>query len=80
MSQAFRYLMEGRESNERADIVAVHLSSAYVFELKVDESADTVLVQAKSKAMTRPYHNGNAPIWLIGISFDNKTHISSLGG
>ncbi len=72
---AGRPLCDGGATVQRqADIVAVHPCGAYVFELKVDESADAALEQVKSKGYDVPYRGGNAPVWLVGLSFDGKTH------
>ncbi len=70
MSQAVRYVTEDRQTN----IVAVHPCGVYIFELKVDESADAALDQVRNKGYDAPYQASNLPIWLIGLNFNRKTH------
>ena len=64
---------EVRQANGQADIVAVSAVGVFIFELKVDESADEALKQVKDKHYDAPYHGRNLPIWLIGLNFDRKT-------
>jgi hypothetical protein len=72
-SQAIRCTTEDRQANGQADIVADSPAGVFIFELKVDESADEALKQLKDKHYDAPYHGRNLPIWLIGLSFDRKT-------
>ena len=64
---------EVRQSNGQADVVAVSAVGVFIFELKVDESADEALKQVKDKHYDTPYQGRNLPIWLIGLNFDRKT-------
>ena len=43
-------------------------------ELKVDESADATLEQVRSNGYDVPYRGGNAPVRLVGLSFNGNTH------
>ena len=72
-SQAIRCTTEDRQANGQADIVADSPAGVFIFELKVDESADEALKQLKAKHYDAPYHGRNLPIWLIGLNFDRKT-------
>ena len=45
----------------------------YIFELKVDESAEAALTQIHEKDYAAPYRVRNLPIWVIGLNFDSKT-------
>ena len=72
-SQGVRCTMEDRQANGQADIVAVHPCGVYIFELKVDESAEAALDQVKKKGYDAPYHGRGLPIWLIGLNFDRQT-------
>ena len=72
-SQGMRCTAEDRQSNGQADIVAVHPCGVFIFELKVDESADEALEQVKKKGYEEPYRGRNLPIWLIGLNFNGKT-------
>jgi Protein of unknown function (DUF1703)./Predicted AAA-ATPase. len=72
-SQAIRCKSEDRQANGQADIVAISAVGVFIFELKVDESADEALKQVKDKHYDAPYQGRNLPIWLIGLNFDRKT-------
>ena len=72
-SQGMRCTAEDRQSNGQADIVAVHPCGVFIFELKVDESADEALEQVKKKGYDEPYRGRNLPIWLIGLNFNRET-------
>ena len=53
--------------------IAEHPSGIWIFELKVDESAEAALAQIKEKDYAAPYRVRNLPIWAIGLNFDSKT-------
>ena len=53
---------------------AIQPCGVYVFVLKADESADTALEQVKAIGYDAPYRGGNAPVWLVKLSFDSKMH------
>ena len=72
-SQGMRCTAEDRQSNGQADIVAVHPCGVFIFELKVDESAEEALDQVKKKGYDEPYRGRNLPIWLIGLNFNRET-------
>ena len=72
-AQGVRCTTEDRQANGQADIVAVHPCGIYIFELKVDESADAALKQVKEKQYDAPYRGRNLPIWLIGLNFERQT-------
>ena len=72
-AQAIQCRTEDRQANGQADIVATHACGIYIFELKVDESAEAALAQVKAKHYDAPYRASKLPIWLIGLNFDRKT-------
>ena len=72
-SQAIQARTEDRQANGQADIVAEHPCGVFIFELKVDESADATLAQVRAKGYDVPYRAKNTPIWLVGLNFDRKT-------
>ena len=72
-AQGIRCTTEDRQSNGQADIVATHPCGIYIFELKVNESAEAALDQVKKKGYDAPYRGRNLPIWLIGLNFDRQT-------
>ena len=71
--QGFRYDPEVTQTVGRSDLVAEHPCGIYIFELKVDSTADEALEQIKRKDYAAPYRARKLPIWAIGLSFDSKT-------
>ena len=55
----------------RADAVMYMPDTIYVFELKVDKSADEALAQIDEKGYMLPYHAEGKRLIKIGISFDS---------
>ena len=72
-AQGFAYDVEAAQSAGRSDLVAEHPCGIYIFELKVDSSAQAALDQIKEKDYAAPYRAKGLPIWAIGLSFDSKT-------
>ncbi len=56
----------------RADAVMHMPDTVYVFELKVDKSADEALQQIDTKGYMLPYHTEGKRLVKVGISFDTK--------
>ena len=56
----------------RADAVMHMPDTVYVFELKVDKSADEALAQIDSKGYMLPYRADGKRLVKVGISFDSK--------
>ena len=73
-AQAIRCTTEDRQANGQADVVATHACGVFIFELKVDESADAALSQVAAKGYDAPYRSKGLPIWRIGLNFDSQTH------
>ncbi len=74
-AQAIQARTEDRQANGQADIVATHACGIYIFELKVDESAEAALVQVKAKHYEAPYRASGLPIWTVGLNFDRDTRL-----
>ena len=72
-AQGFRYDPEVTQTVGRSDLIAEHPSGIWIFELKVDESAEAALAQIREKGYAAPYRARNLPIWAIGLNFDSKT-------
>lgn len=70
------YKAEVGQSSGRADIVAEHALAFYIFELKVDEPAESAITQIKEKGYAKPYfakaREKNIPIYAIGLSFSRE--------
>ena len=74
-SQAIKCRTEDRQANGQADIVAEHPSGIFIFELKVDESAEAALEQVRRRGYDLPYRAKGQPIWLVGLGFDRQTRL-----
>ena len=72
-AQGFRYDPEVTQTAGRSDLIAEHPSGVWIFELKVDETAEAALAQIRAKDYAAPYRVRNLPIWAIGLAFDSKT-------
>ncbi len=77
----FDVTSEEQQAVGRADIIAKHVLGVFVFELKVDESADAALAQIEERGYCRPYLNSQlstlntqyAPVFAVGINFNSAT-------
>ena len=56
----------------RIDCVIVNHDHIYIFEFKMDLSADIGLAQIKEMGYANPYLNSGKPITMIGINFSRK--------
>ena len=72
-AQGFRYDPEVVQTQGRSDLIAEHPCGIYIFELKVDQSADDGLKQIREKGYAEPYRARGLPIYAFGLSFDSKT-------
>ena len=72
-AQGFRYDPEVAQTAGRSDLIAEHPSGIWIFELKVDASAEAALHQIQRKGNAAPDRGRNLPIWAIGLNFDSKT-------
>lgn len=75
----FKCCAEVQQAQGRADVVAEHALGIFVFELKVDESAESAVAQIKEKGYAIPYmakaKEKNIPIYAIGLSFSKEKRI-----
>lgn len=63
--------MELRTAYGRIDISVETNSFIYIFEFKIDQSAQAALEQIKEKEYGRPYTHSGKKIYLIGANFDS---------
>ena len=59
-------------NNGRIDSVIVNRDHIYIFEYKMDQSADIAIAQIKEKGYATPYLSDGKPITLIGINFSKE--------
>ncbi len=72
--QPFRVTAEDRQAQGRADIVVESDERVFIFELKVDGTAQEALAQIKERGYAEPYRALGKPIHLIGLNFKSETH------
>ena len=56
----------------RIDAVVETHSHVYVFELKLDGSAQTAIEQIKSKGYMRPYERSGKQLTAVGVNFSSE--------
>ncbi|MBR5624387.1 AAA family ATPase [bacterium] len=75
----FKCYAEVQQAQGRADVIAEHLLGYFIFELKVDDSAENAIAQIKEKGYAAPYvskaEGKNIPIYAIGLSFSKEKRI-----
>ncbi len=59
-------------NNGRIDAVIVNKEHIYIFEFKMEQSADIAIAQIKEKGYATPYLSDGKPIKLIGINFSKE--------
>lgn len=64
---------EVRSSKGRADAVVETAEYVYIFELKLDKSADEALAQIKEKEYAMPYKADKRKLFEIGVNFDSQS-------
>ncbi len=71
-ASGFRVSQETQQSFGRSDLTVTDKRGIFIFELKVDASADAALKQIHEKKYYEPYMSADIPIYGIGINFDSK--------
>lgn len=66
-------LIEKQNSKGRADIIVESDNDVYVFEFKLDGTADEALRQIEEKQYALPYLGGPRKVHRIGVSISSKT-------
>ena len=65
--------MERRTSDGRIDLTVETPHRVYIFEFKIDSSAEKAIEQIKEKEYCLPYAASGKEIYLIGANFDTRT-------
>ncbi len=63
---------EARTYDGRIDAFAAHGGNAYIFEFKLDSTAEIALEQIKDKEYFKQFENSDKNITLIGANFDSE--------
>ena len=65
--------LERRQSGGRVDCVVETERYVYIFEFKLDRSADEALRQIEDKGYARPYESDRRKVYKIGVNFSSET-------
>ena len=66
-------LTEKQQSEGRADCIIETKKRIYIFEFKLDGTADDALRQIEDKGYARPYYSDQRPVRKIGVSFSSQS-------
>ena len=64
---------EKLQSEGRVDCIVETPSYIYIFEFKLDGSADEALLQIEEKGYARPYEADSRKLFKVGIVFSSET-------
>ena len=64
---------EKQQSEGRVDCIVETPSYIYIFEFKLDGSADEALLQIEEKGYARPYEADSRKLFKVGIVFSSET-------
>ncbi len=73
MISCFTVFIEKEQSEGRVDCVVETTNDVYIFEFKLDGSADAALDQIEKKGYAREYETSHKHVHLIGCDFSSKT-------
>ena len=73
MISCYTVYTEKQQSEGRVDCIVETPDYIYIFEFKLDGTADEALLQIEEKGYARPYEADNRPLYRIGVSFSSET-------
>lgn len=73
MISVYTVMIEKQQSEGRSDFIIETPDNIYIFEFKLDGTADEALQQIENKGYARPYLADKRRIYKIGASFSSKT-------
>lgn len=73
MISCYTVYTEKQQSEGRVDCIVETPGYIYIFEFKLDGTADEALKQITEKGYNRPYETDKRPLYLIGVSFSSET-------
>ena len=69
----YNVVVERHSSQGRADMIVETQKNIYIFEFKLDGSADDALRQIEERGYAKPYLTDSRPITKIGITFGSQS-------
>lgn len=73
LMSTYTILTEKRQSEGRADCIIETPATVFIFEFKLDGTADEALRQIEEKGYARPYAADKRPVRKIGVVFSSQT-------
>lgn len=73
MISVYTVYTEKQQSEGRVDCIVEVPNYIYIFEFKLDGTADEALLQIEEKGYARPYEADTRPIYRIGVNFSSQT-------
>ena len=73
MVSCYTTYTEKQQSEGRVDCIVETLDYIYIFEFKLDGTADEALQQIEEKGYARPYEADRRKLFKVGISFSSET-------
>ncbi len=70
---SYTLFIEKEQSEGRVDCIVETSNDVYIFEFKLDGSADAAIGQIKAMGYAREYEASKKHIHLIGCNFSSKT-------
>ena len=73
MVSVYTVYTEKQQSEGRVDCIVETPGYVYIFEFKLDGTAEEALQQIEEKGYARPYESDNRPVYKVGVSFSSET-------
>ena len=73
LMSVYTVYIEKEQSEGRVDCVIETPQFVYIFEFKLDGTADDALHQIEEKEYARPYESDSRPVHRVGVSFSSRT-------
>ncbi|HIZ86796.1 MAG TPA: PD-(D/E)XK nuclease domain-containing protein [Candidatus Coprenecus pullistercoris] len=73
MIDVYAVIVEKPQSQGRVDCIVETPKYVYIFEFKLDGTADEALAQIEAKGYARPYAADSRAVHCIGVSFSSET-------
>ena len=73
MVSVYTTYTEKQQSEGRVDCIIETPGYIYIFEFKLDGTADEALLQIEDKGYARPYEADSRPLYKVGVSYSSET-------
>ena len=73
MVSVYTTYTEKQQSEGRVDCIIETPGYVYIFEFKLDGTADEALRQIEDKGYARPYEADSRPLYKVGVSYSSET-------